>query len=222
MFVRKDNNIIWSRVLLGGFITAILVGVGILWADKILYSLFTSHNCWSLSNGWLCSVALIFGKIFSPKIWLVTSALSVLFFFIYKAIRNEFDFRYAFVKIKNSYVFYVFCSVVLAFITTGFLKVLIGRSRPFVLGNPYFAPWNFESVVHSMPSGHTTISFAALIMIGMLFPRIKWATWTLAIAIGLSRIYVCAHWGSDVVLGAFVGMLCADIVKSWLKKINTK
>ena len=157
--------------------------------------------------------------------WLLLSALSVLVFFIYKAITNENDFRYAFVKIKNSYVFYVFCSVVSAFLTTGILKVLIGRSRPVLfeaLGNTYFVPGTFEHVFNSMPSGHTAVSFAGLVMIGMLFPRIKWATWTMAIIIGLSRIYVGAHWMSDVIFGAFVGMVCADIVKYVLKRINSK
>ena len=86
----------------------------------------------------------------------------------------------------------------------------------------YFVPWDYEKVVHSMPSGHTAVSFAALVMIGMLFPRIKWATWTLAVIIGVSRIYVGAHWPSDVIFGAFVGMICADIVKSVLKKVNNK
>ena len=222
MFIKKDNTLNWKRVLLGAIITAVLVVCGVLWGDKILYPLINNSDCWPSGNGLICSIAIALGKIFGTKVWLGASLLSVVFFFIYKAVRNEFDFRYAFIKIKNSYVFYIFCSTLLAFMVTGFLKVLIGRSRPFVIGNAYFVPWDYEKVVHSMPSGHTAVSFAALVMIGMLFPRIKWATWALAVIIGVSRIYVGAHWPSDVVFGAFVGMICADIVKSVLKKVNTK
>ena len=227
MFIRKDNTLKWNFVLAGLVVVCVLVFVGIFFGDKIVYSLVHRPDCntWELSKGWLCSGAIIVGKIFSSKIWLIVSSLSVLFFFVYKAMRNENDFRYAFVKIKNSYVFYVFCSVVLALGMTGLLKVLIGRSRPVLfdaLGKTFFEPGTFNSVFNSMPSGHTAVSFAGLVMIGMLFPRIKWLTWTIAIVVGLSRIYVGAHWPSDVVLGAFVGMLCADLVKVGLRKINTK
>ena len=127
--------------------------------------------------------------------------------------------------IKNSYAFYVFCSVVLAVFTTGFLKVLIGRSRPIIyeaLNASFFVPGTFEHVFNSMPSGHTAVSFAGLVMFGMLVPRVKWATWTLAILIGFSRVYIGAHWVGDVIFGAFIGMLCADITKALLKKINSK
>ena len=79
-----------------------------------------------------------------------------------------------------------------------------------------------ESVYNSMPSGHTAAAFSGLVMIGMLSPRIKWFTWTLAILIGVSSVYVGAHWVSDVVFGAFIGMVVADIVKWALKKINSK
>lgn len=222
MFIRKNNTIIWGRILLCALITTVLVLCGVFWGDVVLNPLIRDTGCLSTSNGWLCSVAFVFGKIFSTKVWLIGTLLSVLFFFVYKSIRNEFDFRYAFVKIKNSYVFYIFCSVLLAYLITGFLKILIGRARPLVEGAPYFSPWNYDKYLHSMPSGHTAVSFAGLVMIGMLFPRVKWATWLLAIIIGVSRIYVGAHWPSDVVFGAFVGMFCADVIKSMLKRINTK
>jgi undecaprenyl-diphosphatase len=157
--------------------------------------------------------------------WLFATALCVLLFYIYKAITNENDFRFAFVKIKNSYAFYLLCSVVMAALTAGVLKFLIGRSRPIIyeaLNATFFVPGTFEHVFNSMPSGHTAVSFAGLVMFGMLYPRVKWATWTLAIVIALSRVYIGAHWPSDVIFGAFIGMVCADIVKSVLKKINAK
>lgn len=230
MFLKKDNTLKWNWILWGAVVTGLLVIAGIFGLDKVLHPLTRSTNCLSLlwgadSSGILCAGAKLIGMIFSVKMWLILSALSVLVFFIYKAVTNENDFRYAFIKIKNSYVFYVFSSVMLAIATTGILKVLIGRSRPIMyeaLGNTYFVHGSFNYVFNSMPSGHTAVSFAGLVMIGMLFPRIKWAMWTLATIIGLSRIYVGAHWTADVILGAFVGMLCADIVKYTLKRINSK
>jgi membrane-associated phospholipid phosphatase len=227
MFLRPDNTLKWNWIIYGAIITAVLVFVGIIGGDKVFYSVVHHTNCnpWVLSGGFLCSLSIIIGQIFSVKVWVLMSILSVFAFFVYKAWQNEFDFRFAFYKIKNSYVFYVCCSVLLAVFTTGILKVLIGRSRPILfdaLDKTYFEPWTFDTIFNSMPSGHAAASFAGLVMIGMLFPRIKWATWTMAILIGLSRVYVGAHWGSDVVFGAFIGMLCADIVKNVLKKINTK
>ena len=228
MFIRKDNTLKWKWILIGTIITlAIVLWCCVYGGDKILYSLIHNPKCnpWTFGSGFLCSTAVVIGKIFSAKVWLIVSVLSVFAFFIYKAVTNENDFRFAFIKIKNSNAFYVLCSVVMAVLTTGILKVLIGRSRPILyeaLNSTFFIPGTFENVFNSMPSGHTAVSFAALVMLGMLTPRIKWATWTLAIIIAVSRIYVGAHWAGDVILGAFVGMLCADFVKAILKKINSK
>ena len=227
MFIRKDNSLKWNWILIGALITLACVIAGLCGLDKVLYTAIHRPDCnmWTVSGSFWCSFALVLGKIFRSKMWLAASGAGVIFFFIYKAIKNEYDFRYAFVKIKSSYIFYVFCSVAFAYVVTALLKVSIGRSRPVLfdaLGNTYFEPWVFDSVFNSMPSGHSSASFAGLVMIGMLFPRIKWATWTLAIIIGISRIYVGAHWPSDVIFGAFIGMVCADITKSVLKKINRK
>jgi len=227
MFIKQDNTLKWKWIMIGALITLACVLIGVLGGDKILYSLIHNNNCnpWTLGKGFLCGAAFIVGKVFSAKVWIGASFLAVLTFFLYKAFTNENDFRFAFVKIKNSYAFYLLCSVVMAALTAGVLKFLIGRSRPIIyeaLNATFFVPGTFEHVFNSMPSGHTAVSFAGLVMFGMLYPRVKWATWTLAIVIALSRVYIGAHWPSDVIFGAFIGMVCADIVKSVLKKINAK
>jgi undecaprenyl-diphosphatase len=75
-----------------------------------------------------------------------------------------------------------------------------------------------EWAFNSMPSGHAAASFAGLVMIGLLFPKIKWVSWTIAIIAGISRIAIGDHWPSDVLLGAFIGMAAADFVKAMLSK----
>lgn len=217
----------WKWALFGVLFTGLFVALGVIGLDKVLYVLIHKPDCniWTITDGFWCSFAIILGRIFSVKMWLFASTLCVLLFYVYKAINNENDFRFAFVKIKNSYVFYVFAAVVSAIIATGVLKVLIGRSRPVLfdaLGQTYFEPGVFDTIFNSMPSGHSATSFAGLCMIGMLYPRVRWLMWILATVIGVSRVYVGAHWPSDVVLGAFIGIVCAVVVKSVLKRINSK
>ena len=225
MFIRKDNTLKWSWIGVGALIALALVVFGVFFADAPLFDWINNPACNKqmpdTTNG-LCVAALLLGKIFSWKLLLALSIVSVFVFFLYKAFTNEFDFRFAFVKIKNSYVFYVLLSIFFACGITKVLKVIIGRARPIFADPMLFNMFSDSSEFNSMPSGHTAVCFAALVMCGMLFPRIKWATWTLAIMVGASRVYIGAHWVSDVILGAFIGMLCADFAKALLKKINAK
>ena len=225
MFIRHDNTLKWKWIGYGALVTLILSVIGVLFLDKPLFNLINNPACNvnvpDTTNVW-CVFALAFGKIFNWKVWLIFSALAVVAFFIYKAIQNEYDLRYAFVKIKNSYFFYVLLSVIFACGFTKIAKVIIGRARPIFADPTLFNMFSDSNAFQSMPSGHTAVSFAGLVMLGMLFPRIKWATWTLAIIIGISRVYVGAHWVSDVIFGAFIGMVCADFAKAFLKKINSK
>ena len=126
-------------------------------------------------------------------------------------------------KTRHSNVFLIFCSIFAAGLAVQVLKVVIGRARPILfeaLEFTGFYPPSFDWVFNSMPSGHTAISFAALVMIGMLAPRIKPLTWTLAVLVGVARVCVGAHWPSDVIFGAFIGMVSADLVKWWLMRIK--
>ena len=210
MFITRENKLNWMRILIGAIVTLASVFMGIFWFDIPVFNFLRRFDCMA------CEYV---GKIFGAKVWLIVSFIVLCVFYIRKFLHSKEKnfFSNVYGRIKNSYAFMVFASVFLASFVGIFLKVLIGRARPVfyeALNMTGFYPFARDWAFHSMPSGHTMASFAGLVMIGMLVPRAKWFAWTLAVVIGVSRICVGAHWPSDVILGAFIGMIAADIVRA--------
>ncbi len=98
------------------------------------------------------------------------------------------------------------------------IKRMIGRARPMVTGtiDPYaFSPFIWRADYASLPSGHATTAFAALVAIGTLWPRARTVMWIYALLIAASRVVVTAHYPSDVFAGAIVGTVGALMVRRW-------
>ena len=227
MFISKQNNIKWFRLLIATIVVAGLLFLGIARYDIPIYMWFQNYDC---------AVWHWFANIFDGKVWLIVFGLATVFMYLKKTyeLRNDptthmhwfnikFLTRDAYAKLKTSNAFLVLCSLVMSGVVVELLKFAIGRARPVffdMFGIVGFFPWTTEWAFNSMPSGHTALSFAGLVMLGMLMPRFKWATWTLAIVIALSRIATGAHWPTDVLLGAFIGMVAADFVLAIVRRIK--
>jgi undecaprenyl-diphosphatase len=112
---------------------------------------------------------------------------------------------------------FVFTAIAVPGLLTNVLKRVIGRARPFVRGDDIWAymPFSWPAAYASLPSGHTTTAFSALVAIGALFPRARALLWAYAILIALSRVVVSAHYPSDVLAGAVVGAVGAFVVRNW-------
>lgn len=99
------------------------------------------------------------------------------------------------------------------------LKNIFERSRPFVAVEELELLIK-KPVSFSFPSGHTAVTFACAV--SMLRMKEKYSVLALVYAflIGFSRIYVGAHYPTDVLCGAIVGSLTAVAVTYAFKKIK--
>jgi undecaprenyl-diphosphatase len=93
----------------------------------------------------------------------------------------------------------------------GVIKPIIDRDRPFEV-LPDARLIDQRPVSGSFPSGHAASAVAGAVAVGRLFPLARVVWWGLTAAIAISRIYVGAHWPSDVVAGAIVGGTAAWFV----------
>ena len=115
----------------------------------------------------------------------------------------------------------VFISMLLALALAGaaarVIKIATGRTRPSVkIESQHLASqgagWNGPRAserFHAFPSGHTAASMAFFAVLLFANWRIGLACLPIPMLIGFSRMYLGAHYLSDVVSAALLGFLCA-------------
>ena len=67
---------------------------------------------------------------------------------------------------------------------------------------------------YSFPSSHAVNNFAGALILCFFFPRNKWWFFGFASIVAFSRVYVGAHYPSDIAGGAVIGLFCAGCVLS--------
>jgi len=120
---------------------------------------------------------------------------------------------------------HAFVSLALSNFVTGSLKVVTGRSRPLVLqpdstwarqGHDewdFFGGWRDDGEQRAYPSGHTSNAFAlATVFAEELGGAAPWIAYPIAAGVAWSRVNDEAHWASDTVMGALVGIVSAQLV----------
>ena len=113
---------------------------------------------------------------------------------------------------------FLFAAIAVPGIVLNLIKHIFGRARPGVGGSldPYlFHPFSWPAAYASLPSGHAATAFSVLVAFGTLWPRARTVLWVYALLIAVSRIVVTAHFPSDVLAGAAVGVVGALLVRRW-------
>ncbi len=88
------------------------------------------------------------------------------------------------------------------------LKFIVGKARPGEnLPNWATLPFSSANDFHSFPSGHTTTSFALAYVFTAFYPRFGPVFFITASLIGTGRIVGESHFPSDVMGGAFLGVV---------------
>jgi undecaprenyl-diphosphatase len=201
----------WRRYLVGGAVAAVLVALAMILVDNRAYQFASGLPPWLVDgfyaitdfgrSGWILvptgGLILVICLLASPALDHMTRGVLAML-----AVRTGF----------------IFIAVGLPSLLVTIVKRWIGRVRPSVQGPFAYEPFSWRPEYASLPSGHTTTAFAALVAIGAIFPRARPFLWGYALLIAASRVAVTAHYSSDVMAGAVVGAFGALWVRDWFAR----
>ena len=119
----------------------------------------------------------------------------------------------------------IFLAMLIALAVVGLagrvIKISAGRARPAVKAEHMWnGPHFSDSKYHSFPSGHVDASTGFFGVLLLARRRIGLACLPIPVLIGFSRLYLGAHYLSDVVCAAVLGLFCALIVWRFARKID--
>ncbi|NKB45830.1 MAG: phosphatase PAP2 family protein [Alphaproteobacteria bacterium] len=118
---------------------------------------------------------------------------------------------------------FMMLSMVTAAALLNFLKLAIGRYRPRYLFNDDlsgFEPFGVALKMASLPSGHAQSIWSAMIALAFLTPRYTPVYIAVAITVSVSRFVTAVHFVSDVIVGSFLSIAVAVLMRRWFERKN--
>ncbi len=161
----------------------------------------------------------------APFIFLYLFVISVIVGITYhnKYIRSTPGNRFKFLRKIVSFMLY---SSMIYGVTSGVTQVLketTQRPRPYEVHQIRMTIALKKTTAgeekESFPSGHAAGAFMMAAIICRRFGKKMYFIYGWAVLVALSRIYIGAHYPSDVIVGGFLGWLMANLIISKLPKV---
>ena len=145
-----------------------------------------------------------------------------IFFIIFYYVCKKFNF----IKINEldkKINFFIFFIIYLAVngIFVQVLKHVLGRPRPNYSGAEDsfgFSFFTFDSNFHSFPSGHASTIFIVFLILSKIIPQLKYYFFILAMIIAISRVFVGAHFFTDIVASGLIAIITFKILNNFFDK----
>jgi hypothetical protein len=101
---------------------------------------------------------------------------------------------------------------------TDSLKHFCNAARPPAVFGDWVAVPGAVLKLHSFPSGHTVTAFLLAACFSIGAPRsVRFSVYALAVAVGLSRVWLGVHWPMDVIAGAGIAGLSVCLAIQTMK-----
>ena len=156
-----------------------------------------------------------FITVFGSSTWYLVFFVALFIFFRYFAKIEE----------RANLFLYLFWSVAGSGLIADVLKFIVGRARPKLYFDEqiYGAKLlGLYTLYFSFPSGHAATAFSLATSIAFFKPKFTVFLYSLAALIAFSRIAITAHYMSDVVAGAYIGVAFALWLKEAMKSRGYK
>jgi membrane-associated phospholipid phosphatase len=106
----------------------------------------------------------------------------------------------------------------LAGVSARVVKIATGRARPNVQTESAWNGPRLSARYNAFPSGHTAAATAFFATLAFASWRIGLGFLAIPLVIAFSRMYVAAHYLSDVLCAALIGAMAAYVVVNWMDR----
>lgn len=163
-------------------------------------------------------ISKLVSMIGEPALWGVIALLCLLNV-AFTSLRRG---RYARLNLREQRLTYFCLTILLALLVVSIGKFLLGRERPALLFDA--SSYGFDFLTsrwerNSMPSGHATLIFAAATCLSSFFRRYLVLFFVLASGIAICRVLATQHYPTDILFGAYLGVMSALLTKSILLRL---
>ena len=173
------------------------------------FDLPIAQYCKSIfSNNKIRRILKDISKLGIATFYLICSAVIFVFF---RFIRKR--------KIWSNRALFVFLSISLSGMLVLMTKFIFGRYRPKMFFKEQLYGFEFfqlKGKITSFPSGHASTIVALMLSLYFISPKYRVIYFIIAFVVVISRVLVCHHYLTDVVVGSYVAAITTLCLKQFL------